>query len=896
MRRIVWGRLTRAWRGHLLALALLVTVTTMLVGLALGAGNVGAATAIETAYEPLDGQPAYEITTRLADDADAQDNAIRSAVAERLGVAHTIDRAVDDGSGEPPFVTWTVTVPQSALDASSVAGLIDAGEELRLGLRNTSAAVRGMEVHDALTPIVEPITETLQPLQYLTLVPALLLLTVGVIVVIQASATLPRSRERALKTLDARGASRLRLAFHSALEALIVGGIGAAAGVALARLVLQPWGGGPLLPQILAGVALSVGLIAASARYSVAQARPTRGVLRRIDTVAILAVVLILTSVTLWRLLRTGLDAVSAPSVGLAALMGALLALVIVAPLGVALAGLMARRRGLVAPLAFRFAARRQAASVPAALLVALAVASMTVAAGFDGTERATRERDEMLYRGAADARIALTAPAPGRPGAPSSAFEEIDGVSAAVGARVTQGAVAQETATVVAVPVHRLGGSLDPEITDALAWTPSGIDLDGMPSELTVTARMLQIEGTEPASDVPVDLFANLRVIDRDGALHDIQLSPVRTALTADPEETTVDVELPEGAVRLIGVALLWEADIEFLENAPWPDWENLGDLGEEEIQELVAEYWADGHLNFESDFVMEVSDLHFGGERMPLVDRALGSEPPFPVYGVLLSAWDGFTQLGDYDLLVPVDEPLAAAVTTPQIAEMFAVEVGETFGFSLDGPIMTGRLAGVSSEVPAARESLAIMVDQGQLTQSLYADGRSGYGPNEMWLTLDGTRGLDEIMDDVLEIDAGASSIEMRIDRTLSSATTALAFWAVAIAAVGLALVGLISLRLSESGEAARESQVLRSLGASPRQIGRAHRGELYARAVPAAVGGALVGVALAYLALPPLVQLANGTVREPVIAVALLPLGVGLALLAAGILVVARVRRRS
>lgn len=896
MKRVVWGKLTRAWRLHLVLLAILVALTTLLVSVSLGAGSVGAASAIDEAVEPLGDAPAYTITTRQSADPDAQDATIREVVAERLGVPHTVTRG-EPGEGSAPFVEWTVTVPSSSLDTESIPALVGAGDEIRLALRNTDAMVRGMDVVDSLTPAIEPIAGTLAPIQSLSLVPALLLLTVSVIVVIQAAATLPRSRERSLRILDARGASRPRLAFHTALETALAGGLGAAAGVALARLVLQQWGGGPLYFQIAAGSALAVGLVAASSRLSVTAAHPVtgRGVARRLDAVAILLVVAVLAGITLYRLMTGGLDTVSAPAVGLTALTGSLLALVVVAPLGVILAGIVARRRSLVAPLAFRFAARRQSASAPAALLVALAVASMTLAAGFDGTERATRERDEQLVRGA-DVRFELSRGVPGRPSLSSADFADIAGVSQVLGVRVSEEAVAQERGTVVIIPPDQAEGIVDSELTDAFPLEPAGTQVEPGPVEVSVALRLADIERVEPQHDIPARALVSVSFADADGVLRQVAAAPVEITLDGEVQSLSVEIDVPEGVERLIGADVRLEfIDLDaVISAAPWFDYENEGPYTPEDEERLWGEFSSDGYLNLDSWYTIELEGLSWHGEAIDV--ESGGSPPPFSYSAVKAYDWEDMDGLAQFSLTAPLGSTRIDGVVTPQLAEMFAAGVGETFGVTLDGPTLNVTVVGISDQIPGADQELVVLLDQRQLTELRLAEQRAGYGPSEIWMMLDGSRSVEDVVADALAIDPGGSQIDTRVDQTLAAGTTGWAFWAVAVAAVGLALVGLISVRLSESGEAAREAQVLRSLGATPRQVGRAHRGELYARAVPAVVGGALVGVLLAYAVMPALVSLANGTVREPVVTVAWLPLGAALALLTLGIVIVARVRRRS
>ena len=100
MTRTVWGALTRAWRLHILVLGLLIGLASFLVALALGAGAVGAATALRDTTAPLDGQSAYVIVTRLADDADAQDALVRAAIDQQLSLPVIVERSEVDSPGD----------------------------------------------------------------------------------------------------------------------------------------------------------------------------------------------------------------------------------------------------------------------------------------------------------------------------------------------------------------------------------------------------------------------------------------------------------------------------------------------------------------------------------------------------------------------------------------------------------------------------------------------------------------------------------------------------------------------------------------------------------------------------------------------------------------------------
>lgn len=706
MARKMWRPFTRAWRGRLCALGLLVALTSLLVSLALGAGAVGAVTAIRDATSPIAEQPTYIVVTRLAADPDLQDAQVRAVIDDELSVPFTVERSEIASPGDTAFAQWEVEIP--AVNPEDVAALVDAGDRIRLALRDTSAVVRGIQVDDALTPQLAPIAETLPSLRNLTLIPSVLLFLIGMVLVVQVAVTLPRSRSDALRIMDARGASRPHIALHAAAEALVAGGGGAIIGVVLARLALQPWGGGPLVLQAAGGTAFVLALAVASAIDSVrASHRARRDV--RLTKAALLLVVAVLTAATMWRLLRSGVDAISAPALGLATLTGVLISLVIVTPLGGALAGVSSRTRGLILPLSFRRAARRQAASAPAALLVALAVASVMLAAGFGGTERAVREQDIALERGS-DLRVQLPAQIAGQPSTPITPFAEIDGAAGAIGVRVATGAIDMIPTTVVIVPA--------------------------------------------------------------------------------------------EGAGAVLGV----------------------------EVEQLVQ-----------------------------------------------------------------IDTGSVPAIASPAVVDLLALELGDTFGVTLDGPTSNAELVGISSEIPAAGGAMAIMVDQSRLSEYLRAQGVEPYGASEVWIALDGTREAGAVAQDALALEPGATLVETQPNRTIAAGTMRLAFWAVAGAAIGLALVGVASLRLSVSGVQAREDLALRSLGMGARAIRTAQRVELYARAIPAAVGGALVGGALAAYVLPVLVALASGSARQPVLAFEALPLAVGIGALALVLVVAAHLGRR-
>lgn len=892
--RIVWGSLTREWRAHLLALGLLVALTSFLVSSTFGAGSIGAADVIEEALAPLDGAPAITVSTRLASDPDAQDALVRDVLGQELGAAVTVERSEVDSGTDTPFAEWDVT--SLAVNAENVGDLVDVGERIRLALRGTDAVVRGVQVDDALTPQLAPIAETIPNLSLLSVVPALLLLVLAVVVVVQAAATLPRAREETLRILSARGVSRVRLALYGAGEALVVGGLGAAAGVALARLALSRWGGGPLAPQIVAGAALVLGLAAASAWY-VSAATRRAGRSARITSAVLLLIVAVLTGVTLWRLVRNGLDLVSAPAIGLAALTGSLLALVIVVPLGVLLAGVSARTRGLAAPLAFRLAARRQGASAPAALLVALTVASIALAASFQGTEQATRARDVELDRGA-DVRLALPSAPAGQPGTAIEPFTELEGVADAIGVRVAPIVVGDEPATLVALPTENADGVVASDISGELASTPEGIELGDGPYTLDVTATMLEIEGQVPRVTVPVNLTGEAWTVGASGVVQRTTSTVRAMDLADEAGSVNLPIEVPDGAERLLGVGVTVELqDEQFLNEAPSMSEGDFQNLTVEEFDAKYQELMEDGYPGVYSPFVMQIDSISWAGTELDWSSTPgsdMGSAPHV-IDGWFAGDWNSQMLMGAVQVSAEIDTTPIAAIASPDVAELLALDVGDTFGVTLDGPSWNFGLVGISSDIPAAGGSLAVLVDQNRLAEFLYANGRDGYGPSEVWLALDGTRSADDVIAAARELEPKAELVEINEDESLTSATTRWTFWAVAVAGVGLALVGLIALRLSESRQMTAESEVLRSLGTPARTIRSIHRGELYARAIPAALGGAAAGLLLGRFVLPALVVLANGTERAPVFGIAWLPLGIGLVLLAVALMIAARVRRR-
>lgn len=357
--------------------------------------------------------PASARTLEIAASGDpaSQDSAFRGLVVHAFGSAPVrVTTTVRGDTSE-----WAVAADPARITADDLTGL-DAGfRELPEAAAERFAADGGTTTRHASTVRDEArvLVSAVAAVRAAAPVPLSIIVIAGAVALVLTGRLLIEGRAVEDRLLRARGASDLRLLSTAALEALVSGGIGAAAGSVIGTLVAADrWhvdGAGTLGIVLAAATSVTVVAVAAVTGAAVRRDRTaasptTRGAAVRIG--AGLLFLDVLAAVAVWRYRTpgnaTGGDplAVVAPAVLLTAL-GVTGALALV-PLLAFLARTSERGRGLVRPVGLRLASRDgRRLFVPAALLV-LAVASGALSATFDASTRGFLRDSGRIEHGAA--------------------------------------------------------------------------------------------------------------------------------------------------------------------------------------------------------------------------------------------------------------------------------------------------------------------------------------------------------------------------------------------------------------------------------------------------------------------------------------------------------------
>lgn len=811
--------------------------------------------------------------------------------------------AIDD----EPFVVWGIQPDVARVGIEDLGLLAGAGDRLNQELRRDDAiAVRGLTVEDSTGEVATDLRPRVAAARAVTLVPVGLLAALTALTLTQLAGLLSRSRAGESALLASRGSRRASLAAAGAAEGAVAGGLGAVAGALLAAgvLALIPdgvAGRGVLLPTAIAATLVTAVALAASAASSFA-APATRaahlraGRRRRVGSAGTFAALALVTAYAAARfadlggpVLGAGTDRASGDLLAVGALPLAVVVIGLIAVLllgpATALVERAARRgQGLDGPLAARQVARRLASYAVPALLLALGAASVTVAAGFDGTAAAQRRTDATLVNGA-DVRAILPeqnwAPAALPRAADPAPYAALGGADTAVPARTAGVSIGMQPASFVAVPADALGEVVGAPGTaaelaafaDELTVEPeSGLLPEGAAEvRLGLPLVLATVDGLPATESLGVELSAVMRVLDAGGGLHVMQ-APV-VAATIPPGEAgaagdTAPIELvaplPPAARQVISVEFTLGIPLEPIPAGPvWPDYTE--EMTDAEYEDAVDEFLEaegamleDGVLDTMAAIQLEVGQLRVsvGG-----VDTAA----PFPIRarepdnssgwwlrptetGSLMEVYLGeLPRVGSLAFsAVSTDVPaIVPALVTEALAEELALEPGATLDVALDGPSLPITVTGIVPALPGVTDTRAVLVDQATATAHLAATRQTVTGPTEVWISGD----ADAVAGPALSLAGeGATVTTPELPALDPSSAPRLTFWLAGGAGALAALIGVAAAAVVQAAERRREVGVLVALGVPPRCVGRARALELLAVALPAlllgAGAGALVG----------------------------------------------------
>lgn len=795
---------------------------------------------------------------------------------------------------------WTATPRGTAFGATELRSLADHTDATAL-----AAAVRvaggidggNLTVDGGLSATSRRVLTATLGVTAIAVLPQLLLLLLGTICVSQLARLLGSARAAETTVLRARGASRAQLSLVSALEVLLVVGLGCLAGLALAGLALALLGlsatgaaatgaastGGRDAAGSLAdafGLAAGAGALLAlvtlarlAAGYGGSRASGTDG--RAADPAGttaprVIAVVVGLVALlSLWQLLAggglltgvsgtAGLNPLAAPAPVLVLVAVTLVLGLGVGPLARAVTRSRENRRTFAVFQVARVLGRPPSSFPVIVLVVALATGGSVLSAAVGSTWNDTDTKTRLDTVGA-DVRIRLDAPdfdAENSPAITSAPYAALPGVESATVTFASPVAIGGDTATLLGVAP----GS-------HTATPPAGITAEGLvdPAADSVAVTLgSDGQGRSRAGSITVSgWFA-----DAQGALSNVSLGAVAVDTLARFQTTLVG-ELPPGIRPLRLLAL---------------DVRLAGSPGEALAVTLS-----------------EVQGRDAVGTASPI---DLGTDPTRQVSVSSAKA------LGRVLAQPPAS---AAPDPVPVIATHALMErAGLALGAPVELTLPTGRtLTAVLSEsvpgVAGAGSAWAVVADLPTLDRALLAAGDPVMPPAEVWVGARSAAGAagdpaagDPAAGDPAAIASGALALghyRTTATTTLSASAaplrgpTVLVLRVVAGSGGLIALVAFIASALVLLRSRRSEALALDALGLSLRSHGYQRAAELVTLVVWGVVAGAAAGLTAALLAVRPFAVAASpGAVSAAGVSFDALWVTVALGALGAGLFAVA------
>lgn len=792
------------------------------------------------------------------------------------------------GLATDPFARWTVVPDGAALTPAHLPALaaLTGGVERGLG-QDTSVAPRGLTIAGTLDTTAADLGAALRAADAVALVPLCLLALVGLVALVQVARLLAAVRDGEVALLVSRGAAPGTVTAAALVEGVLLALTAAAAGgaavwAALRVVTRTDTGAGGSVSASVA-VALAVAVVATTTLVLVAALQARAAVRRqvtdrsgRVRQVAALGTVVLTmaaAAVSVMQLLRYGspilttpdgprtdLTAAAAPALALAAL--AVVAMAVLGPATRLWAGLGARSRGAVGPLAARQVARRLAVYVVPVVLLVLAGGAATLAGGYTGTAERLRADVDVLANGA-DVRV--TAPESGRfdpaPYLPGGAGP--DGPDAVAAAPVLSGTAYSDGRPVkilglpaAAVPavlrapaevvdVGRLGDDLASDSFATAPVLPDGARDVG----LTVSGWIRSTTGTTPpAGWRQHEADVSLLLATPDGTLARVELGQLSegdgTGGTLGADRTTHELS---GQVPPAPPGHAWQ--VAALDVDLRPGW-SAG-----EVTLTVLGLTAGGQPVDRAEWTPSETFDGAAGLELATDARSGRAELNMPLDGVATGA-------SRLRLLTTPEPGPIRLLASSSLVDALSITGDDTFELTLGGTRLPVVAVASSGTVPGALEPYAALLDRGALAATLLREVSDPVVTNEVWLAAgppgttapaDAVAGLAQQARAEAEA-AGASTREQPTVTTPGYGSTDTAvpvrvsFWLAAVGATVLALAGVLAVAVATLRERRGEVIVLRAVGLGPAAQARTRAAELIAVGAVALAVGAAAGWAVA------------------------------------------------
>ena len=774
--------------------------------------------------------------------------------------------------------TWSIVPDVADLTLDDLSTLPRVWSRLSGSLREAVGDLEGLERRGEFVAAANVVEANVLGLAAVEPVVRVLIAVVGLATLGQLARLLALARVDEARLLWSRGSSTLTLTVRAAGEALVVGALGAALGVAAAAALLVAQGvSGPLLswaPAAVtgAGVAALAAAVTGLASWGVVRRFDVdRGAssMRRARTAGLGLVVVVTAAAALstWQLLLYGsplipdargelsVDPVPVAAPALLLIAGVLIVAMGV-PMIVRLLDRPRRNSSVVGALAVAHVARRPEVATASVAMSAITVSVIVFAAAYAGTWTLSFDRSAQSRAGSD---IAAIVPA----GISSHAVDAVSAVPGVIGVATLHEeelqiggqqfslvAAAPDALRDLAAPAA-LPGARD--LAEALR-----VDLPGP----VVPAGAERLELTALVAGFTIAPEITLQFSDGYGVMRAVALQVQSLDAAENPAESPAEnpaespaesglieyaAELPPsvrdapGPLRVLAIDAEIDADANAVPFDATGVWElaSLRSAGPSATTESdIAVYWNPTSLDLRlappqssesgRGFVADSS-----ARSVRLAPRVLSSDA------------------------VPV-------VVSQALAETVAAGVGDTISLrSVSGASpFNATIIDVVAAVPSAPDPRAVLIDLGFVRTLQFAATEPVPALRLLWI------GVDEAAADVAAtgeaarvlLPAGSridDAIELPLRTALGSAV--LALWLTAWGSAVLALVVIASSVRAQRRDRRAEVAVLRALGVSASRQGAIAWNEVALTVFAGALGGLAAGVAVAQLAVVPFARAA-------------------------------------
>ena len=580
---------------------------------------------------------------------------------------------------------------------------------------------------------------------------------------------------------------------------------------------------------------------------------------------------------------------VIAPALALAG--GTVLALRLLPAGGKAGDRLAARGRRLTTALASWQISRQPIRQGGAALLIVLAVATITLALAQRQSWTGS-DHDQAAFNSGADVRVETSQPLSA---AQAGALVQLPGVRHAMPvASFTQAATNSETialdsAQAASVTLLRPDQSALPAAALFAKIIPAGpatgVTLPGRASEVRLTARL------GPASLRLAPATVSVAVEDADGDVYELDAG----TLPADGQDHLLSVTLANtpagptaasgvaGAIyplRLTGISLVYTMPANHLRAPATFSVDSVsGGPGTEVVGGTALRGWLAVASSSELTGVRQTLGTT-GPSGVPAVSSIGVSGPGTlavtfsPGYGQASSGLPGFPPTsidGQLELSSAPPALVIPGLATRQFLATNNASVGSTVQTTINGATVSVRIVAAVTTFPTvSAPGGALIIDLASLQNILNGSGLEAAPVTQWWLaTSSGVSGIPPGLAATLPPGSAITSSDAAAAALLSNPLSTVpqqALLAVALAAAVLAITGFCVSIAAGVRQRRAENALLAALGVPPRMAARQLCLEKLMLSVPAALAGLVLGVVLAELFVPAITLSPSATTPVP------------------------------